>query len=320
MIPDPSGYRAPVGGRGRILIPGSINRVAGGLWIGAACTTPGLALDWLLGTTTRFSARLASRPAPVPKLPNIDWSRWSADSVPVEIADGALYIVALPRDARRHRFQLAIADDSGRVKAFAKFTRNPPTELAREVRSRLRLQRFEAFETPKPISEGEVDGWYFNLDEALTHGFHRPAALRPPQKRELINEYQAAFGDLVPSPQRLAHGDFGPWNVRVTAGDRVLVFDWEDVVAGPEGADELWHSVNEALLTRGRRLRQGSIRAGLSHYTDQDVEAAAHFWLNMLDRPEPAEVAGQSVRGHGADLLARQRQALLALTESSLAR
>lgn len=322
VIPDTSGYRAPVGGRGRILIPASVRRVPGGFWVGAACTVPGLALDWLLGTSTRLSVRHTSRKSAGPELPDLDWARWSANSVPQDLAERARYIIARPRDTRRRRFQLAITDNSGRVRAFAKFTRNPPTRLAQEVRARLRQSSPRGFETPKPLSEGEVDGWHFTVDEALIHQFHRPATLRPLQRRELVNEYQAAFADLVPSSERLVHGDFGPWNVRRTAHDRILVFDWEDVAAGPEAADELWHSINTELVraSRGRNSHPEGIRESLAHHSDGNVATAASFWLERLDRPEPTEVEGEAVQGRGADLLARQRQALQALTESSLTR
>jgi hypothetical protein len=279
--------------------------------MGAACTPAGLMIDWLLGSSTRVSVHLGSRLARTPDLPGIDWDRWCDDWIPDGMAPDGHAFISLPRDRRRDRVQLIFADRSGRPEIVAKFSRNPHTRLEQAVRARMRQLGPLSFLTPRPLAEGEVDGWHFSVDQAVDAGFHRPASLSPDKRRRVVGEYQSAFADLVARPGRLVHGDFAPWNVREAGGGGLIVFDWEEVGAGPELADELWHVINTQLVRRsGPSQVAATARRQLPTDRGSAIAEAAEFWLRRLNLPEPPEVGGVAARGRQARFAAAQKQVL----------
>lgn len=282
-------YRVPLAGRGRLFMPAGF-RARGGIWPGSSCTAPGLIADWLLGTTTRLGLSLTSPTAGF-SLPDLDWDEWGSRWLPAGASGPELWTIGVPRDLRRQRFHLFVPDRRRRVLAFAKFTKNPHSELNIEVRQILTGTGFVTFKTPEPLAHGSFADWNFTIDRALDPGLHRPARLSPSKRSAIVAEIQAALSELASPGSVILHGDFGPWNVRLDSSGDTVVLDWEDVATGPTAGDELWHALNTVLIEgKTHSTAADRVRRQLGHHKAGAIADAARYWQDRLSGPEPAEV------------------------------
>ena len=91
-----------------------------------------------------------------------------------------------------------------------------------------------------------IDRWYVGdfcceLSTVLLVGRHRPAQPSDLELHALVQDLQDTLaGDLperLPSGFGPMHGDLTPWNLRLTAEGRSVLFDWEHATYGPPYAD-----------------------------------------------------------------------------------
>lgn len=305
-------YRAPLAGRGRILVPSRVPRIMGGVGMHGACSLPGLAAAWALQATTRLAVAPFSLKAIAPELPPVDWESWRKENIPWA-ASPDRWVIGLPADPRRRRFHILLLDESHRQVGFAKFSTNPLAEFAVRVREHLDRSDPSTFWTPRLLAHGAVSGWHFTVDSAMPEGFHRPARLAPERRRAILDEIRGILRQGLGSD--VVHGDFGPWNVRSIKGHPVIVLDWEEASPGSAGMDELWHAVNVGLMG-SLDVTGAEIAEHLDRVTLERVGETARELLARLSGPEPPEVRpGSVLSSAGQRLHDAQRRVLRELAQ-----
>lgn len=268
------------------------------------------------GIATAIDIRLATKGRVEWTVPIdlVEWTRWVEEVArPLGLERPGDWVVGLPGDSGRRRFSLLLLDRGGTPRAFAKFTRNP---LRPEVVNGMRLLEAtppETFWAPRLMAHGVVDGWAYYVNEPVPGGFHRPARLDPRRRRTIVEEIQELLTENDDAGGMTAvHGDFGPWNVRTFSGDpRVVVIDWEELDHGPTAADEVLHGLGVHFVRKSSPEAVAAVvRAELSHHDSESIRTAARFWLDRLERPEPAEVDPAVFRPDVAESTNDTRRAL----------
>jgi hypothetical protein len=200
------------------------------------------------------------------------------------------WVVNLPADSRRRRFNLLLLDRSRQPIAFAKFTANPPNNLALKVLDEFGNRPPADFWVPGLLAHGLVEDFSYAVTSAMPNLSHAPARLNWEVRHQLVREFQESLQHLVAPPSVIVHGDFGPWNVRRLRDGRIAVVDWEETTEGVVGADELWHSVCVHASSESVDRARALVRAELPFLSQTQIEAAAGFWLSRLGRPQPQEI------------------------------
>jgi hypothetical protein len=200
------------------------------------------------------------------------------------------WVVHLPADRRRRRFNLLFLNLAREPVAFAKVTANSPNPLAIRALAEFASSPPDRFWAPALLIEGRLADFSYVVTTPMPNVAHRPAELDIDARHGIVAEFQAKLRHLVHGPLVLVHGDFGPWNVRRLLDGRVAVVDWEEATPGVPLADELWHSVSVQPQRMGNDGATGQVYKELSHYSTHDVVVAAKFWLDRLARPQPEEI------------------------------
>lgn len=306
-------FRATWTSRGSVLIPLTVRAVRGGLWIYGSIRASGLLANRATGRLAAIGTRWVPGTKVVwtPSIDNADFADWVAhtsDSLEKQIQ---AWVVQLPSDRRRRRFNLLLLDERHTPVAFAKFTSNPLNPIGLEAMARFARQPAETFWAPQLVTYGQLSGHSFVVTSPMPNRPHLPALLDAEGRRRILSEIQIRLADLA-SPETLVHGDFAPWNVRRLRGGSVAVVDWEEATRGEVAADELWYlvTVNAARRGNSARILKGILTE--SRYTRVEVSAAAEFWLRRLDRPEADEVDQELSLATKAEAYARRIRSLLA--------
>jgi hypothetical protein len=144
-----------------------------------------------------------------------------------------------------------------------------------------------SFEAPGVLGFYSVAGLRVSVMTVILWGRHYP--MTQPPLGAVVADVQRALQPL-PLPQGIPrhwtpmHGDLSPWNLRVDAGGRMVLFDWEEAGFGPPGADEVYYSAASAAL--GLRLRPPV--TGESE--------AVRYWQDRLSEPEPGRLRKAMLR------------------------
>ena len=285
------GYRATLASRGCVLLPRG-GPVSGGVWLHGAIKRTALAAQGLSGWLAARDPRLVPGtdvdwrpPVSTPAFEN--WITTVEDRLGTEVRS---WVVNLPADRRRRRFNLLLLDRSRKPIAFGKFTANPPNQLALQVLEEFAKNPPGDFWAPGLLAHGLVEEFSYVVTSAMPNLSHTPARLTWQVRHQLVREFQESLRHLIAPPSVIVHGDFGPWNVRRLRDGRIAVVDWEETTEGVVGADELWHSVcvhaSAEPVDRARAL----VRAEVPFLSEPQLEAAAGFWLTRLSRPQPQEI------------------------------
>ena len=286
---QPVEFRATWASKGRVLIPDS-GRIADGLWMHSACHPLLVAGSNLSGQLAKVSVRLvpstAYRGASLPH-PHL----WEAVLSHLG-AQGSIdaVIIMKPADARRSRLLVMGLGPDRRAVGFAKLTRNPPNPLATRILETLALKR-RSFLFPRIRETLNLGDWWLTIEEPVPQEPHWPAALSAGRRHDTLAEIQELLQNETDTT-KLAHGDFGPWNVREMARSGLAILDWEDACWAPEAVDELWHAVTSR-LARGKQPRTvvPEVKAELgAFFSDAVMESAAKFWLERWHKGEPPEI------------------------------
>lgn len=277
-------------GRTVVLVPTELKRIPTGLWTHAACRPSAVVLSNLIGLASRFWLWPLRAGATEwnPPFGFTEWAAWAkqaSDSVGAEVGQWLVIPSASPH---RRRFAMILLDEQRRQRAFVKWSRNPPNELALAAEERLVADPPAYFVAPTLVDHGTVEGWSYTINEALPPGPHRPAALTAGDRRALVEEIHERLRDLGPTDSVVGHGDFAPWNVRELSSGQVAVIDWEQVGPTPVATDELWHVITMALAT-GKSVEVAVSRAvnELVHHDASTLHDAASFLAGREDRQPP---------------------------------
>jgi hypothetical protein len=313
-------YRATLPSRGGVLLPLDVRSVRGGVWLHGAVRHVALlahgVTGWLAGRDIRLvpGRNVTWRPPLAVDL----FDQWF--SLVQERLDivARSWVVQLPTDRRRRRFNLLLLDARRVPIAFVKVTANPPNPMSIGALSRFNDEPPTSFWVPRLALDGRLEHLSYVVTSAMPNKSHRPAILLPDVRHRVVKEIQARLADLATPPSVVVHGDFGPWNVRQLRDGRLAIVDWEETAAGVVAADELWHSVclQRHRQPLGKTLTR--VRAELAHHSSEDVVVAARFWVDRLGRPQPAEVDESiSMPNRHRIASARTREVLEALSGSS---
>lgn len=195
----------------------------------------------------------------------------------------AMGIYERPQSARQG-FALLLLSGGGAA-AFVKLRAGDPhvlhPALAHEHRALELLMGAAptAFDHPRPLDVGTVEGWSYLMTSALQGGLDRPAVTE--DATAVIAAVRASLTDL-PRDDDVAphwepmHGDLTPWNLRVRRDGTLSLVDWEDAAWGPPDADAV-------LLHASRRALFGVASPPLPR------EAAEH-WLDQIGMRPPDRV------------------------------
>ena len=275
-----------------MLLPLELRSIPAGIWTYGSTGVVGQAANQLTGWLTSRAIHL------VPGK-NVEWhppidrtelEAWLNDVAGALQSRVVSWVVQLPADRRRRRFNLLLLDEQRIPVGFAKFTTNVSNQLAISVMSSFSEQSPYSFWAPAMVLNGRIGEYSFVVSTSMPNQRHRPAKLTPQQRHLIIHEVQERFAHLVSKPSVVVHGDFAPWNVRELRDGRVALVDWEETTAGVLAADELWWTVCAlAKSAHGRATAYEEVMAA-SGYSDDDLAAAARFWLARLARSQPAEV------------------------------
>jgi len=283
--------------------------VQGGVWLYGSTSALGVFANQVTGVIASRALRLSPGRDVVWQQPfdGEEFRLWLERVGESARARPASWVVHLPADRRRRRFNLLLLDDEQQPVAFAKFTMNPLGELAVAAMARFGDEPPRSFWAPARLDAGVLGEYSYFVTTTMPNVPHRPARLPAEERRQILDELQGRLTDQAPSHQVVVHGDFAPWNVRRLRGGRLAVVDWEEVTAGPIAADDLW------FLVCSRTPEEGQIES-LSTYTSTELALAARFWLERLNREEPAEI-DQTVAGPARlqDRAARIRRLLESL-------
>jgi Phosphotransferase enzyme family len=127
------------------------------------------------------------------------------------------------------------------------------------------------FTAPVAMGVGIAQAWEWIATAPLPPRIHRPDLDAP--IGVVASEISAVLAPLVECPPGYApmHGDLAPWNLR-RIGRRRVLFDWEEVGAGPPGADVVYYAATAATLTRRPLIDVGS------------NDPAVDFWIEAISR------------------------------------
>jgi hypothetical protein len=245
----------------------------------------------------------------------ISWLQLAEDRLGARIADWA---VQLPSDQRRRRFGLLLFDESGAALAFAKFVVGAAPRASLAAQQALTDRPPRLCWVPALLLSGTVGEWHYTLTSVMPQGPHSPAVLDPHGRAELVAEYQTIIAEtVIPTSQLLVpvHGDFGPWNVRRLGDGQVAIIDWEEAGWGPQGIDELWHSIHTNILRhRAPSKVAEAVAAEMAHWDVPTVQNAIRYWLDWIAGEDPEEVAaGTGLSGRQTRQLERLRVILQAI-------
>lgn len=251
----------------------------------------GLVANLITGALTRLSIRMVPGSDIVwePAIEREQFAEWlsrAEDSMGCHIP---WWVVQLPQDRRRRRFNLLLLNADRVPVGFAKFTMNVSNPMSLKALERFGSEPPRSFWAPKLVLAEQLGSYSSVLTTAMPNRPHRPAHLDRECRRAILHEIRVRLDDLSTSEVTM-HGDFSPWNVRRFSGGDVAVVDWEEVTSGVAGADELWYLI----WTLG--MRQNGLQRVItefqrdSPYSDADLEAAALFWLRKLGLAEGAEI------------------------------
>jgi hypothetical protein len=268
-----------------------MGRIPGGLWLHGSVGLTSRVVHQLSGWLAAKGIRLVPGRRvewlpPIDEEPFVEWIREVEHSLNRSIG---YWVVHLPADVRRRRFNILLFDHDRTSIGFAKLTENPSNPLAISALSEFRCSLPQEYWAPELIHHGWLGKYSFVVTTSMPNVSHGPARFEAEQRRKIVSSIQWRLKHLVAPDVAFVHGDFGPWNVRALSDGRIAVVDWEEATAGPVAADELWHAVaigarNRSGKATGRVLRE------LAHYSASDVSAAARFWQDRLSRPERKEV------------------------------
>lgn len=284
-------FRASSASRGRVLLPTQMGRIPGGLWLHGSVGPTGRVVHqlsgWLAASRISFvPGRRVEWHPPIGEESFIEWLREVEHALKRSIG---YWVVHLPADVRRRRFNLLLFDRDRISIGFAKLTENPSNPLSINALSEFRIIRPKGYWAPELIHHGRLGGYSFVVTTSMPNVSHGPATFDPEQRRGIVSGIQSRMNHLVAPDVVFVHGDFGPWNVRALSDGRVAVVDWEEATAGPPAADELWHAVAVRAHSRSEKATEQVLR-DLPHYSLSDVSVAARFWQDRLARPEREEV------------------------------
>ena len=284
-------YRATWASRKKVLLPRVLRRVSGGVWIYGSVGTPGLLGNQITGLLAGGSIALVPgvdvkwEPPMGPQL-FADWLDRVSEILKARVSG---WVIQLPADRRRRRFNLLALDTAGTPVAFAKFSTNPPNPLTLAALKRFETEPTKQFWSPVLLASERVGDFEVVVSTAMPNRPHAPAFLSPVDRRAVLLEMQDRLSDLV-SPQVFTHGDFAPWNVRRFRNGVVAVIDWEETMPGVELADELWFVVCHHAWKRSDVPAVMEDLGVTSRYHKDLIARAAQFWLDRLRRPEKEEI------------------------------
>jgi hypothetical protein len=285
-------YRATLVSRRCLLLPEAVGRISGGVWIHGACSRVGVLAHTISGLLSAIDVRTVPAQRTSWEAP-CDQALLAASIEQVSDATARSprgWVVQLPQDRRRRRFNLLLLDGDRRPFSFIKFTASSLNGTATALHRQFAQKAPTTFWAPGYQASGDDGSWYYLALATMPNLPHGPARLSAATRRRVLAEIQAT-GE-VDENQTLVpvHGDFGPWNVRRLANRRLAVVDWEELTLGPIAADELWHS----LTWWSQRTRPPStvskVLAELRLTPPADIEAAARYWIGRLSQPEAAEI------------------------------
>ena len=137
--------------------------------------------------------------------------------------------------------------------AFVKLRETTDQRLRQENAALHALHSYSPtlFSHPMPLSHATVENWDYLATTALPSRIHRVAD-KPPLDG-ILNEIQESLASFprrpdVPAHWVPIHGDFTPWNLRVSGEHELLLYDWEASGWGPPRTDEvLYHATSSVL-------------------------------------------------------------------------
>lgn len=192
---------------------------------------------------------------------NGEWRSWFG-----EFSEMAVY---RPTQIERAGFAALLIRD-GKAAGFLKC--RPDWDARDELEWVAAVGSADTFLAPQVVGHIEADGWTSVGYEPIPDGLHSPAIEVPAMV--IGEEISERLTGIVPTdaarPSPM-HGDMGPWNLRQARG-RCVLFDWEDVTAGPEHADFVFHGVASAALGLGDGLDL------------RQFPAARRFWMEEVPR------------------------------------
>ena len=293
MSDEPTTYRTPLASRGTLLLPLTARRIQGGVWLYGAIRTRAVVAQVLSGWIAGRSIRLTPGGStqwhpPIPETDLADWLLGLEESVGDRIAHAA---IQLPSDRRRRRFNFLLANETNAPVAFAKFTMNPPNEMAIEAFRRFGEDPPATFWAPRLLDAGILGGYSYTVTSTMPNRPHFPARLSPQQRGNIIKDIQLRLTGLVHKSAVVMHGDFGAWNVRSFRGGAIAIVDWEATAQGVAVADELWHAISWVSAGTHNLDIARFLRKELPDHDPEVVSIAAQFWLEKLDQSEADEIA-----------------------------
>lgn len=169
-----------------------------------------------------------------------EWRSWFGD-----FSEMAVY---RPTQLDRPGFA-ALLLRGGRAVGFLKC--RPGWDPGGEIESLAAVAGAETFLPPRVVGRTQIEEWTSVGYQPLPEGIHSPAVDVPVMAiGEEISQRLAAVVSTDVGRSWPMHGDMGPWNLRQIRG-RCVLFDWEDVMAGPEHADYVFHQVASAAMGLG---------------------------------------------------------------------
>ena len=140
--------------------------------------------------------------------------------------------------------------------AFVKIGQDPGIKNEYQVLAHMdRSGPRTIFEAPLPLGLYELGENWVAAMTVLPHHRHRPMPRAP--LAEVAADVRRTLRQL-PRPEGTpahwvpVHGDLSPWNLRVDADGRVILFDWEEAGFGPPGSDEVYYAITSVVLGLGR--------------------------------------------------------------------
>lgn len=263
---------------GHLAVPVTSRRAAkAGLTMYTACKRSSLTAQraaWhavsVLGPRVLPGRRQGWRPPVDPPVWDELVRQWRSDVGPFDDV-----VLHLRRPAYRAGASLLLLR-AGAPIAFVKLRADRPERLEVERRALDALDASSVcFVTPSVLSAGTVQGWHHLTLSPLPARIH--TMIPDPPLARICQDLAAALAPALPRPAqagadwRPAHGDLTPWNLRALDADRRVLFDWEDAVWAPPGADLLWY---DAVID----VKELAVRpSGFRHSA-----AAARFWIDHL--------------------------------------
>ena len=293
-------YRSTLTSRNTVLLPEKVGRLRGGLWLHSACRGPRLASEDVSSLLSRIDIRL------VPGK-RILWEPICGQDIWNEIVDRAseslgarphTQAVLRPFDIRRERFGVLFLSEEGHHLGFAKVGRNPLDPLHQGALRSWAEQAPSTFWAPSLLYSARIGDWSLVLTDAMPNERHTPARISGEARRAVVSEYQSRLQPLADTP--IAHGDFGPWNVRRLRSGRLAIIDWEECTTAPLATDELWHAMTTAAIQQIPPSKASTVvLESLKHHPLSEIRDAARRIRARDDMGEPEEVAEDAVRpGH----------------------